>query len=84
MKTFDFDELKNMNDLELTEYLEQEIENVIQSAPPKRQLSLRALQAKINGIKHKYRNLPPNILAGMLTRQALDSQIDMVNKWIKI
>ena len=54
MKTFD--ELKAMTDPEKLEYLKGEVEKVIAAAPPHQVLKLRALQARMDGIRAKVHN----------------------------
>lgn len=51
-----FDELRAMTDPERMAYLEQEVERVISSAPPNQVLKLRALQARMDGIRAKVHN----------------------------
>ena len=50
------DELTGMSNEEKMEYLESEVEKVIQSAEPKNQLGLRALQARMKGIRRKIKD----------------------------
>lgn len=47
------DELMEMTDEERGAYLILEVEKIITSAPPHSQLKLRALQARIDGIRNR-------------------------------
>jgi hypothetical protein len=51
-----FDERLKMTPEERNNLLLAEVEKVIQNAPPKFHLKLRALQAKLNAVKRKYKD----------------------------
>ena len=51
-----FDELLAMSDDEKLSYLSNEAEKVIQAAPANKQLKLRALQAKCDGVRKRIKN----------------------------
>lgn len=50
------DELMKMTGAQRLAYLEQEVEAIINDAPSHMQLKLRALQAKLNGIRKSTKN----------------------------
>lgn len=50
------DELMVMSDNEKLSYLDQEVEKLINGAPPNMQLKLRAIQARTNGIRAKIKD----------------------------
>lgn len=59
------DELMALSDDEKLAYLEQESERLIQSAPDRYQLGLRAIQAKCNGIHRRVKN--PQVACRMIS-----------------
>lgn len=54
--TKSLDEIYKMSDEEKLSYLKEEVEKVITSAPPKNQLKLRKIQARLDGIRRKVKN----------------------------
>lgn len=45
-----------MSEQELEEYFEQEYQKILDQAPPSSKLKLQALQARMNGIKRRYKD----------------------------
>lgn len=48
-----FDELLEMTEQQKLTYLKEEVEKIILGAPPRFHLKLRALQAKIDGVRRR-------------------------------
>lgn len=72
MKTHD--ELQALTDSEKLEYLKNEVEKIINSAPPHQVLKLRALQARMDGIRNRVRNpiVSMNMIADEMMRSFLE------------
>ena len=75
MKTFD--ELSSMTEEDIDKYLREEIEEVINSAPKNQVLKLRALQAKMDGIRNKVKN--PQVRLDMIYSEMIKSLYELNN-----
>jgi hypothetical protein len=59
------DELTSMAEDERLAYLDLEVERLIAAAAPRNQLKMRALQAKCDAVRRKYKN--PIVACGKIT-----------------
>lgn len=63
-----FDDLMKVPDNVKLGYLRVAVEEVISKAPDNKVLKLRALQAKMDGIRNKY---PPSVASGLIFEEML-------------
>lgn len=69
------DELCAMTDTEKLEYLHDEVEKIIASAPPNLVLKLRALQARLDGVRKRVHN--PIVSLNIIYEEMLESLITL-------
>lgn len=77
-----FDEISHMTDDERADYLKEEVEKVIQNAPPTMCLKLRALQARLDRVRAKYSNAPPIVTAELMYSEMIRS-LNELNEVLK-
>lgn len=65
------EELSSMSEDALFEYLHTEVETIINAASPKDVLKLRAIQAKMDGIRKRVKN--PLVSASIMYQEMFDS-----------
>lgn len=65
------DDLIAMSEDEQMAYLHEEVEKIISSAPPNQTLKLRALQARMDGIRRRIKN--PQVRLTMIVKEMMVS-----------
>ena len=68
-------DLSKMSEQELEEYFEQEYQKILDQAPPSSKLKLQALQARMNGIKRRYKD--PIARAGAMYGEMMKSFLQL-------